>query len=335
MSTHGHSPNLCGVLSETKRIFRANSRHFLALSILFLLPLSFAYILYPSLIITTSHTNSITSHYRQSLFIFSYTVPDPSYPPSQKSYLLITLFYLLFWFLFSIFATASITYSTFNGFYSRPVNFISSIKSILFSFFPLLVTVIASQIILILIFFIFGLFAAFVYEGIVTLGIDVDYRSNYLLGFVICTTILILVLTIYLQVEWSLAYVVVVVVESKWGFAPLKRSAYLINGMKWVALSIMLYYGMLTGSLAMSFSTLASYLGGINSGWGFILQAVVVSVLMTISMLYYIAAHSVLYVYCKVLHGEMVFEIADESAADYVSLPVDDGKGPHVLYVVP
>ncbi|CAI9785262.1 unnamed protein product [Fraxinus pennsylvanica] len=307
MATIGHSPTLCGVLSETKLTIRANSRHFLALSILFLLPLSFASILYPSLITTLSTTNFITSHYH------------------QNSRLLITLLYMLFVFLFSIFATASISYSTFHGFYNRSVSFISSIKSILFSIFPLLLTVLASQFILIFIFVIFGLLGALLYEGLLTFGVDVDYGSNYLLGFVICMTILILVVTIYMQVEWSLAYVVAVV-ESKWGFAPLKRSAYLINGMKWIALSIMLYYGILTGVLTISCSTLLVYLGGINGGWAAILEIVLCSVLLTMMMLSYVAAYTVLYIYCKVLHGEMAFDIADESAEDYVSLPVDDGK---------
>ncbi|KAL2519323.1 hypothetical protein Adt_15570 [Abeliophyllum distichum] len=320
----GHSPNFWGVLSETKRIIRANSSNFLALSILFLLPLSVAFILYPSLLTTLSQPNSII---RQSLFIFSYTAPDPTIPSPQKSHLLITLLYVLFVFLFSIFATASITYSTFHGFYGRPVNYISSIKSILFSFFPLLVTVIASQMILISIFFILGFFAVslYQYEG---------FGSNYHLGFAIFMTILILVVTFYLQVEWSLAYVVVVV-ESKWGFASLKRSAYLIKGMKWVALSIMLYYMILTGFLAILCSMLISNIDGSIWDWGYIPQTVLMSGIMTTLLLYNVAAHTVLYMYCKVLHGEMAFEIAEDSWPDYISLPIDDGNVPHVIYVVP
>ncbi|MCD7456813.1 hypothetical protein HAX54_033296 [Datura stramonium] len=47
MSANTHTLNLWGVLSESKRIINAHSRHFLALSVLFLLPLSFSLIIYP------------------------------------------------------------------------------------------------------------------------------------------------------------------------------------------------------------------------------------------------------------------------------------------------
>ncbi|CAI9785261.1 unnamed protein product [Fraxinus pennsylvanica] len=288
-----YSPNFWGILSETKRIISANSSNYLALSILFLLPLSFSFVLYP--------------------FIFSYSAPDPTIPSPQKSNLVIAL-YVFIQSLFSIFATGSITYSTFHGFNGRPVNYLSSIKSILFSFFPLLATFIAYQIVLFIIFYFIWLVEVVV--------------SNYSLAFVICMTILILVVTFYLQVEWSLAYVVVVV-ESKWGFESFKKSSHLIKGMKWIAISLILYYGITVGLLAST-----AYFGGNNGGSGFIIQTLF-AIFMTALMLHGITAYTVLYMYCKVLHGEMPFEIAEESAAaDYVSLPIDDGRVPHVVYVV-
>ncbi|CAI9785260.1 unnamed protein product [Fraxinus pennsylvanica] len=294
MATVCHSPNFWGILSETKRIIRANSSNYLALSILFLLPLSFAFVLYP--------------------FIFSYSAPDPTIPSPQKSNLVIAL-YVFFMFLFSIFATGSITYSTVHGFYGRPVNYLSSIKSILFSFFPLLATFIAYQIVLFIIFYFIWLVGVVVYqyyEGV---------KSNYSLAFVVCMTILILVVTFYLQVEWSLAYVVVVV-ESKWGFESFKKSSHLIKGMKWITISLILYYAIVVGLLAST-----AYFGGINGGSGFIIQTLF-AIFMTAQMLHCITAYTVLYMYCKVLHGEMAFEIAEESAAaDYISLPIDGGQG--------
>lgn len=277
MATLDHSLNFWGILSETKRITRANSSNYLALSILFLLPLSFAFVLHP--------------------FIFSYSAPDPTIPSPRKSNLVIAV-YVFFVFLFSIFATGSITYSTFHGFYGRPVNYISSIKSILSSFFTLLATSIAYQITLFNIFSFIWLVGIAVYQYYE--GVD----SNYSLAFVICMTILILVVTFCFQVEWSLAYVVVVV-ESKWGFNSFKKSSHLIKGMKWIALSLVLYYGILTVLLAST-----AYLGGVNGGWGFIIRTVFVLVLMTALMLHCIVAYTVLYMYCKVLHGEMAFEIA-------------------------
>jgi hypothetical protein len=40
-----------------------------------------------------------------------------------------------------------------------------------------------------------------------------------------------------------------------------------------------------------------------------------------------------MYMYCKAVHGELVGEIAEEFAREYVSLPFDDGKVPHLVSV--
>ncbi|KAI3452875.1 hypothetical protein Pfo_009538 [Paulownia fortunei] len=282
-----HSLNLCGVLSETKRIINAHSRHFLALSVLFILPLSFSVIVY----LSVSQSPSILSHYHRSLFFVS--TPEPEIPPIDKSHLLLPIVYGFFVLLFSLCGTASITYSTFHGFYGRPVKLISSIKSILFSFFPLIATLVITQIIVGLIVFAFG-------------------------------------------VEWCLSNVIVVV-ESQWGFAPLKRSAYLVKGMRRVAFAIIMLFGILLGFLAMLCSSLVPDVGGISGGWvswAFIFQTVVYTGFMTILMLYSVAANAVLFMYCKALQGELAFEIAEEFAQEYISLPFDDGKVPHVVYVV-
>lgn len=75
-----------------------------------------------------------------------------------------------------------------------------------------------------------------------------------------------------------------------------------------------------------------------NSGswrdWAFVLQIVLTSTVLTLLMLYHAAANTVLYMYCKAVHGELASEIADEFAWLYVSLPFDDGKVPHVVSVV-
>ncbi|KAL0372489.1 UNVERIFIED_CONTAM: hypothetical protein Scaly_0930500 [Sesamum calycinum] len=119
-----------------------------------------------------------------------------------------------------------------------------------------------------------------------------------------------------LQVEWYLANVVVVV-ESQWGLAPLKRSSYLVKGMRRVAFSMIMLFGVLLGLLAMLCSSLVPDVGGIREGWvswAFIFQTVVYTGFMTILMLYSIAANAMLFMYCKALHGELAFEIAEEFA---------------------
>ncbi|KAL0296872.1 UNVERIFIED_CONTAM: protein UXT [Sesamum radiatum] len=193
-----------------------------------------------------------------------------------------------------------------------------------------------SMIIVGLIAFAFGGFTVLVYNGFALFGVEIDYENVYFRGFVILIFVLLVGLLIYLQVEWYLANVVVVV-ESQWGLAPLKRSSYLVKGMRRVAFSMIMLFGVLLGLLAMSCSSLVPDVGGIREGWvswAFIFQTVVYTGFMTILMLYSIAANAVLFMYCKALHGELAFEIAEEFAREYVSLPFDDGKVPHVVYVV-
>ena len=47
-------------------------------------------------------------------------------------------------------------------------------------------------------------------------------------------------------------------------------------------------------------------------------------------VVYNLAASTVFYMYSKAIHGEL----AEESAREYVSLPSNDGKVPHVVSVV-
>ncbi|CAA0822484.1 Unknown protein [Striga hermonthica] len=329
MATHGL--NLSGVLYETKRIINAHSRHFLALSVLFLLPLSFSLIVYPSI----TRSSSTLSHYHQTLSFF-FTSPDPDAPPIHKSDLVLPTLYGLFVPILSLCATSSITYSTFHGFYGRPVKFVSSIKSIVFSIFPLIATLIVTQLILGLVVLAFGGFAAMVYSGVSLLGFEIEYDNVYFMVFAFALAALVLAAWIYLRVEWCLSSVIVIV-ESQWGFAPLRRSSYLVHGMRPVALRMILLFGLLLGCLAALFSSLVPEAGGIAGrwvSWVFIFQTVVYTAFMTILMLYSIAANTVLFMYCKALRGELAFEIAEEFAQEYISLPFDDGKVPHVVYVV-
>lgn len=68
--------------------------------------------------------------------------------------------------------------------------------------------------------------------------------------------------------------------------------------------------------------------------WAFVVQIVLTSAVLTILMLYKAAANTVLYMYCKAVHGELALEIAEEFAWQYVSLPFDESKVPHVVSVV-
>ncbi|KAL0336446.1 UNVERIFIED_CONTAM: hypothetical protein Sradi_4856500 [Sesamum radiatum] len=159
-----------------------------------------------------------------------------------------------------------------------------------------------------------------------------DYDSQYFLVFVILMSALLVGLLVYLQVEWSLSNAIVVV-ESKWGFAPLKRSSYLVKGMRRVVFSMIVLVGAVVGLFSMWYSSLLANAGRVMISWWFVAQMVVYAGLLTMVSVYSMAATTVLFVYCKMSHGELVFEIDEELGGEYARLPADDGMVSSV-YVV-
>ncbi|KAJ0495105.1 hypothetical protein HanIR_Chr12g0605121 [Helianthus annuus] len=298
--TPAHTLNLIGVLSESKRIINTHSRHFLALSLLFLLPLSCAIVSYPTLYPPTPQHDVVSTQFH--------------HPFTSPQTLIFPLIYTLTTYLISLCALATITYSTFHGFYGRPVKLFPTIKSLLSSFFPLVSTALA----------------VFVFV--------IDYNSNSFIWFIAVIGLALFMATLYFQIIWGLAPVIAVT-ESKWGFEPLWRSAYLINGMRSVSLSLMLVFGSLIGVWVWMGARSVSGFTIVEDwrSWEFVLQTVVCSGLLgflVLLLLHYVAANTVLYMYCKALHGELAMEIAEEFAREYVCLPFDDDKVPHIVTVV-
>ncbi|OWM75915.1 uncharacterized protein LOC116212248 [Punica granatum] len=309
------------VISEARRIVNAHSRHFLALSVLFLLPLSFSLTVYPTLLSLTSSAGP-NSAAPQSLLSLHHR-------SDSSNTIAATLAFTAFLSLFSLFAASSITHSTVQGFYGRPVKLLPAIKSIFTSFFPLSVTVLCIQLIQGLILAILGLFVFLVVKLVELIWHRIEYSSPYFVGFVALITLAFVVIVFYLQVEWALVYVLVVA-ESVWGFYPLKRSTYLVKGMRKVALCLNLFFGFAPGILLCA-SSMHSNTGW--KSWAFVVEIVALSSVLTMFMLLHLAANVVLYMYCKAIHGELAMEIAEEFARDYVSLPFDEGKVPHVVSV--
>nr|KYP36649.1 hypothetical protein KK1_042224 [Cajanus cajan] len=134
----------------------------------------------------------------------------------------------------------------------------------------------------------------------------------------------------YLQVKWTLVPVIVVV-ESCWGLEPLRRSTRLIKGMKGVALSSMIFYGFFTWAMVFMclfyvtkdsdgdnwFSVVFNWVYVVCQSWA------TASVIMPSNL----AVNTVLYIYCKANHGEIV----EEFGKDYVSLPFHDGNVSHAV----
>ncbi|XVF03271.1 hypothetical protein REPUB_Repub04eG0247000 [Reevesia pubescens] len=331
-----HQIDLWAILSESKRIINAHSRHFLALSVLFLLPLSFSFSAYPFInqLFSQSSTPTIETHLSFSFVIdtnpFSQN-PPPIFPIKT---LIFTLLYTLFIFIFSLLATGSITYSVFHGFYGRPVKLISAIKSAFTSFFRLMSTCLVTEFIISGILLLLGLTLFSLVQITQVLGFQVIYSSPYFVSLCLVFVIIFMFIVFYLQVNWVFAYVVVVV-ESSWGLEPLKRSKKLVKGLKGVAFSMILFFGFFGGIL-----TWVSAAGWGDSAadkwknWAFVINIVITSTFVTVLMLSNLAASTVFYMYSKAIHGELAVEIAEEFAREYVSLPFDDGKVPHVVSVV-
>ncbi|PPD96499.1 hypothetical protein GOBAR_DD06471 [Gossypium barbadense] len=141
--------DLWAIRSGYSRIIKAHSRHFLALSLLFLLPFSFFLSIYPFIAIES---------------YLSFLQQDPSIFPTKI--FILNLLYTIPISIFSLLATGSITYSIFHGFYGRPIKLLSAIKAAFTSFFPLFSTCLVTQLIVSGISLILGL----AFSAVVILG---------------------------------------------------------------------------------------------------------------------------------------------------------------------
>ncbi|MED6194431.1 hypothetical protein PIB30_028462 [Stylosanthes scabra] len=322
--------SLWAVLCESKRIINAHSRHFLALSVIFLLPLSFSLIVSPTLLLlfdpTTNSTNSRLHVLLRLTSTSHHTHHHHHHPQINLNSLIFPICFSLFLFLTSICALSSITHSVLHGFFGRPVKLHSALLSILSSFLPLITTHLFSHTLLLL-------------PILPLLFVQPPSSSSPLIQTFLYFFFLIvlIILLVNLRISWTLAPVIAVA-ESSYALRPLLRSAALVRTMKPLAASTILFFGLLEGLLLWSSSVFISTGGGVGAwwkDWPVVLQIVLTSTTLMVLMLYHTAADTVLYMYCKAVHGELAVEIAEEFAREYVSLPYDEEKVPHVVSVVP
>ncbi|KAM3304303.1 hypothetical protein P3S67_015335 [Capsicum chacoense] len=285
------------ILKSTALVMRSHSLHFCALSTLFLLPIFFTLIVYPS--------------FHLAFFHPEYNFNNSMQPQFHVSGLEIIVFLMLtvFVVLFFLCAVATITYSAVQAFHDRPINLVSSIKSIRNSFFPLLSTFIVSHISIIII---FALVLVFLLQIL-------QYNLNH---FWFLLTLVIVLVLLWLQVNWSLACEIAAV-EYKCGLETLRRSAYLVKGMRWVAFWTHLFYGLVMGAMVIGTNIVFVLLGAAKGDrWRssyVISQTVQCTVLGTLAMNQFLVLNVVLYMYCKDLKGEKL-------SFEYLSLPLDDEK---------
>ncbi|PNX80164.1 hypothetical protein L195_g036161 [Trifolium pratense] len=266
------APKIWDVLSESKRIIHAQPRHYLTLSLIFLLPVSFLSLLYQ---------------------IILKQLQQQQQPPANSTTIIyVSLLFITISSIFTYGAIITITYSVFHAFFNRPIKLKEAIKSISTSFFPLLATNIVIFTVIFFVFFLLFLLFGLVFFLITYLGhVDVQTNPYFVAIYYMVLMLVLLPLVIYLVINLSLVKTIVVV-ESCWGFEPLKRSWKLVKGMKMLILSIILLFGFLQGIL--------SWISGYS--WVLIF---IISPILAILSLYSIAVYPVLYIYCKQKHGEL------------------------------
>ncbi|CAJ2673683.1 unnamed protein product [Trifolium pratense] len=272
--TYIMAPNICDVLSEIKRIIKSQHSHYLALYAIFLLPLNFFSLIFQLLL----------KHFQQQ---------QP--PPNPTIIISLSLLLIIFSTIFTYGAIISITYSVFHGFFNRQVKLNEAIKSISTSFFPLLAT---NIVMFTVIFFVsFLILFLILLLSFLTLLLDDVHATLY--SYLNSLSYMVLMLSFlsfvtYLAINFSFVHVIVVV-ESCWGFEPLRRSWKLVKGMKWLILTIIFLFG--------SFPILVS-MSGYNN-WVLIFVS---SPIVAMFSLYNIAAITVVYIYSKEKHGVVANE---------------------------
>ncbi|XP_051122160.1 uncharacterized protein LOC127245371 [Andrographis paniculata] len=308
-------PTLWGLLSDTYVVIRSHFLHFLVLAAFFIFPSSILSIIYP--LFVPQAPSNLSLH--QSLLFTTPSELHDEIPPTGDFQFLIPFLFGLVETLFYLCAIASITYSTFGSLNGKPLKLILSLKSVLVSFLPLLATTVVLQLIYVLIVIAFVILALLSYNAISLMGFVMDYDTGYFLAFVMLLSALLVLAILYLQVKWFLA-TVVVVLESKWGFEPLKRSTYLVKGMKGMVLSTILVLATPSFLLSFGFYRLITSMSAGGISWSYAVLATLFSVIATMLQLFDVAAITVMYAYCKAWHGEDTSMIDEELGMGYAKL---------------
>ncbi|GAA0187114.1 hypothetical protein LIER_34402 [Lithospermum erythrorhizon] len=301
MATSSEDINLSLVLSETRRIINAYRNHFSILSVLFLLPFFILLFLYPTTFLNVFESNDCT-----------------------KSLFLLVLYFVVA-FVFSISATGTFTYSAFHGYYNRPLKLITTLKSLSSSFIPLCSTLLVLQLIIFSIGFLIGILGYFIYTLVDSNDENGSHNSRSFIWTLILVDIVMLMVLVcirYLQVNLIIANVIVVV-ESKWGYEPLRRSSYLMKGLRTITLKINMLFGLVSCVFVYGFYW-SSWTSDTDTLWVWISKMVAGSCGMTMLVEYSLIANVVMYIYSMKMKGELGVEIQGD---EYVSLNIgDDGN---------
>lgn len=317
-----------GILEESRRIISAHSRHFLGLSALFLLPIAFlncAASTFRKWVDVDGGPEELLSniarpygqYHEQEFLPFSTGFSGAN---KAEVILFVTLYSAVI-FALALFSNAAITHSICNGFFGRAVKLPSAIKSIPGSLWRLVFTGVCAVGAL------FGVCIGFmVIGGLVAWGLSAcNIHVASMIPVREVAFVFVGLVAMYLQIHWVLASVIPVA-EGSWGLEPLRRSSYLVKGMRRVSFSLNIFFAISGFVLALWANYLQSSASDSLELLSKIVQSITVLAAMTILFLYNIATNSVFYMYCKAHHNELLGAIMEEFAHDYIILPFHDQK---------
>ncbi|KAI3730728.1 hypothetical protein L1987_61903 [Smallanthus sonchifolius] len=302
----------------TNRILNFHSLHFIPISLLFL-PFTFSASAAVHFYFSSSSGTDLTTMFDPfNLFLIKTIIAC-----SQNLLTVKTLITALAFFCFVILPTvagvALITYSTNQAIHHKPPTFSSTVKSLSHSYIPLLYTLLAGSIKLIILFILFTLLPVAVTEAIKSLGFRFDLFSfsifiNLIVSYALAITI------VFFIVIWGSA-AAITVLESKSGFEALRQSANQSTEFRRDSFSIVYVTGFIVGT-ALTYSSVSQNFGP----WMSFLQVGTIYLQSSLMILLYVAANTVLYVQNKVASGEENAKTTVEGklSGEDVRLVVDD-----------
>ncbi|KAI3733723.1 hypothetical protein L6452_13176 [Arctium lappa] len=311
---------------QSERILNANFLHFIPISLLFL-PITFstaaAIQFYKSS--APSDITATTYFDPPTLFLIKTIIASSQTLLSLKT-LIILLAFTFSVILPTVAGIALITYTTNQGIYNKHLTFSSTVKSLSCSYFPLLSTIIAGSIKLILISLLFTLSPIAITEAIKALGFEFYKFNNVFSIFINSIVFYVLAFTVvFFVVIWG-SGPAIAVLELKSGLQPLRQSANQSTEFRSHSFSIVFLLGFGISSILSSSAFFPII--GTAANWISILNISFICLCSSLMILFYVVANTVLYVHCKVACGEEVVKSAvkGEVSGEYVKVAVDDGE---------
>ncbi|KAJ0900245.1 hypothetical protein HanPSC8_Chr08g0311721 [Helianthus annuus] len=308
----------------TNRILTANLLHFILISLLFL---PFTFSASSAVHFYFSPSSSSPPEFDPFNLILFKTIITSSQNLLTLKTLITILAFACFVILPTVAGIALIIYSTNQAMQRKALTFFSTLKSLRRSYIPLLYTVVAGAISVIILFLAFTLSAIIVNKGVKALGLGSDIYVVFSIFVNLIVSYALAFVVLFFITIWGSAPAITVL-ESNSGFKALKQSANQTNEFRRHAFSIVFVTGYGFGSAMACSAVLQDFVP--VAKWVMIVSTGAVNLLSLVWILPYVVANTVLYVQYKVASGgEIVMMMVEEEVSgEYVRLPVNDREEP-------